>query len=111
MSALARTNSPLRLASMPAGGMVENTRPPAAGSVDTAWHGIVTSRARGAPDTSGAVTSLTNPSEPMPCGQSDGGGGLLDRQQRHQRAQHDPGDPREDGYQAGDAVGGHEGRW
>ena len=50
--------------------MVENTRPPAAGSVDTAWHGIVTSMARGAPDTSGAVTSLTNPSEPMPCGQA-----------------------------------------
>ena len=40
VSALARTNSPLRLASMPAGGMVENTRPPAAGSVAIAWQGI-----------------------------------------------------------------------
>ncbi len=53
------TNSPLRLASMPAGGMVENTRPPAAGSVATARQGIETSRACGAPDTSGAVMSLT----------------------------------------------------
>ena len=46
---VARTNSPLRLASMPAGGMVEKTRPPAAGSVATAWHGIDdVERARGA---------------------------------------------------------------
>src|SRR6478672_11372800 len=62
LSAVARTNSPLRVASMPAGGMVEKTRPPAAGQ------GIDASRARGAPDTSGAVTSVTNPSDPVPCG-------------------------------------------
>ncbi len=34
--ASARTNRPLRLASMPADGMVENTRPPVCGSVVTA---------------------------------------------------------------------------
>ena len=51
VSALARTNRPLRLASIPAGGMVENTRPPAAGSVAIAVHGMDTSSGwRGAGD-------------------------------------------------------------
>src|SRR6185312_6983610 len=66
-SALARTNSPLRLASIPAGGTVENTRPPAAGRVAIAWQGIETSRASGAPATSGAVTWLIGPA--AACGQ------------------------------------------
>ena len=68
MSALALTNRPLRLESMPAGGMVENTRPPVWGSVATAWQGIEASSASGAPDTSGAVMSVTSPSDPMACG-------------------------------------------
>ncbi len=67
-SALARTTRPLRLASMPPGGMVEKTSPPAAGRVAIAWHGIETSRASGAPDTSGAVTSVIRPSGPGACG-------------------------------------------
>ena len=86
------------LASVPAGGMVENTRPPELGSVATARHGIVTSSARGAPDTSGAVTSETIPSVPAPLRPQDRGGGLLHRQQRNQSAQHDarqPGDHRD----------------
>ena len=53
---------------VPAAGMVENTRPPELGRVATAVHGIVTSSASGAPDTSGAVTSETLPSAPGPCG-------------------------------------------
>ena len=61
---LARTNSPLRLASIPPEGMVEKTRPPAAGRVAMAWQGMDTSSACGAPDTSGAVTSVTSPSGP-----------------------------------------------
>ena len=44
------------------------TRPPAAGRVATAWHGIETSRACGAPDTSGAVMSVISPSGPAACG-------------------------------------------
>ncbi len=68
VSALARTNSPLRLASIPAGGMVENTRPPAAGNDAIAWQGMVTSSDCGAPETSGAVMSLTVPSAPAACG-------------------------------------------
>ncbi len=67
-SALARTNNPYLLASVPAAGIVENTRPPERGSVATAVQGIVTSSASGAPDTSGAVTSDTFPSVPGPCG-------------------------------------------
>ena len=59
--ALARTNRPLRLASIPSGGIVENTRPPAAGRVAMAEHGMETSSASGAPDTSGAVRSETFP--------------------------------------------------
>ena len=55
---------------MPAGGLVENTRPPAAGSVAIVRQGIETSSARGAPDTSGAVMSLISPSEPGACGQA-----------------------------------------
>ena len=69
VSALARTNRPLRLASIPAGGMVENTRPPGAGSVAIAVHGMDTSSASGAPETSGAVMSLTRPSARGACGQ------------------------------------------
>src|SRR5882757_10711714 len=56
--ALAVTNNPLRVAWMPAGGMVEKTRPPAAGRVAIVRQGIDTSRACGAPDTSGAVMPL-----------------------------------------------------
>jgi hypothetical protein len=70
VSALARTNRPLRLESIPAGGMVEKTRPPVSGRVATAWHGMDASSARGAPDTSGAVTSVISPSEPTACGQA-----------------------------------------
>ena len=77
----------------------------------TAWHGIVTSRARGAPDTSGAVTSLTNPSEPEPCGHAMVAVVCLTGSSGTSAHSSDPGDPREDGDQAGDAVGGHEGRW
>ena len=66
--ALAVTNSPLRVASMPAGGMVEKTRPPAAGSAAIVRQGIETSMACGAPDTSGAVTSLISPPAPGACG-------------------------------------------
>ena len=54
---------------MPPGGLVENTSPPSAGRVATAEHGIETSSARGAPDTRGAVMSLTVPSALLPCGQ------------------------------------------
>src|SRR4051812_1171847 len=68
--ALAVTNSPLRVAWMPAGGIVERTRPPAAGRVAMVRHGIETSSACGAPDTSGAVMSLTSPSAPGACGQT-----------------------------------------
>src|SRR5258705_11262149 len=66
--ALAVTNSPLRVGWMPAGGMVEKTKPPAAGRVAIALHGIETSSACGAPDTSGAVTSLISPLAAGPCG-------------------------------------------
>src|ERR1700704_6551927 len=59
--ALAVTNSPLRVAWMPAGGMVEKTRPPTAGRVEIALQGIETSSACGAPDTSGGGTSLISP--------------------------------------------------
>ena len=62
------TNSPLRVASMPPGGMVEKTRPPAAGRVAIVRQGMDTSRACGAPDTSGAVTSVIRPSGPAACG-------------------------------------------
>ena len=67
-SALARANNPYLVASVPEVGIVENTRPPELGSVATARHGIVTSSARGAPDTSGAVTSEMTPSDRKPCG-------------------------------------------
>ena len=67
-SAVARTNRPLRLESMPAGGTVDTTRPPASGSVATARQGIEMSRACGAPDTSGAVMSVISPSGPAACG-------------------------------------------
>ncbi len=69
-SAFARTNRPFLLASMPPGGTVEKTSPPAAGRVAIAWHGMDTSSASGAPDTSGAVMSLTRPSGPGACGQA-----------------------------------------
>ncbi|SHU35499.1 Uncharacterised protein [Mycobacteroides abscessus subsp. abscessus] len=66
--ALARTNRPLRLASMPSGGIVEKTRPPSAGRVAMAAHGMETSSASGAPDTSGAVRSETFPLAFGACG-------------------------------------------
>ena len=59
----ARTNRPPFVASL-SRGTVDNTKPPSAGSVAMAWHGIVMSRASGAPDTSGAVMSETMPSGP-----------------------------------------------
>jgi hypothetical protein len=70
LAALAVTNSPLRLDSMPPGGLVERTTPPAAGRVAIVRHGIETSNPCGAPDTSGAVTSLTSPFGPGACGQT-----------------------------------------
>src|SRR5258707_15497415 len=63
--ALAVTNRPLRVAWMPAGGMVEKTRPPAAGRVAIVRQGIETAMACGAPDPSGGVMSLTSPAEPV----------------------------------------------
>ena len=77
----------------------------------TVRQGIEASSARGAPDTSGAVMSLIIPSGPGRLRPGDGGGGLLDRQQRHQPAQHNARDARDDGDQPGDAVGRHEARW
>jgi hypothetical protein len=67
-SALARTNSPLRAASIPSAGLVDNTTPPAGGRVEMVEHGMDTSRAAGAPETSGAVMSPTVPSAAVPCG-------------------------------------------
>ena len=67
-SSVARTNRPLRLASIPLDGTVDTTSPPAGGSVAIAWHGIERSRANGAPDTSGAVMSVISPSGPEACG-------------------------------------------
>ena len=68
-SVLARTNRPLRAASMPSAGFVANTSPPAAGRVAIAAQGIETSRASGAPETSGAVMLPTSPPGPAPWGQ------------------------------------------
>ena len=65
---LARTNSPAFPVSKPLAGSVETTRPPSAGRVAIALHGMEISRARGAPDTSGAVMSETWPSALRPCG-------------------------------------------
>ena len=48
---------------------MEKTTPPAGGQRGDRRHGIETSRARGAPDTSGAVMSLISPSGPEACGQ------------------------------------------
>ena len=67
-SAVARANSPLRAASMPSGGLVAKTRPPAGGRLAIAVQGIETSRASGAPETSGAVTLPIRPSDPVACG-------------------------------------------
>ena len=87
VSALARTNRPLRLASIPAGGMVENTRPPAAGSDAIAWQGMLTSSDCGAPETSGAVMSVTLPSAPGACGHWMGPSVLVTGRSRGQAAQ------------------------
>src|SRR5262245_13807483 len=70
-SALAVTKRPLRLASMPAGGFVAKTTPPAGGNVATIRQGIETSSACGSPDTSGAVMSVTRLSGPGACGQTN----------------------------------------
>jgi hypothetical protein len=67
-SEFARTNSPLLVASVASGGTVEKTRPPEAGIEAIALQGMETSSACGAPDTSGAVTSLIIPSGPGACG-------------------------------------------
>ena len=68
-SALARTNRPLRAASIPSAGLVAKISPPAGGSVAIAAQGIDTSSASGAPDTRGAVILPTSPPGPTPCGQ------------------------------------------
>ncbi len=65
----ARTNRPFLPVSTPPDGRVETTRPPSAGSVAIAGHGMEMSSERGAPDTSGAVTWVTWPST-LPCGHS-----------------------------------------
>ena len=65
---LARTNNPFLPVWNPLTGNVENTRPPSAGRVAIAAQGMETSSARGAPDTSGAVISVTWPSPLRPCG-------------------------------------------
>jgi len=65
----ARTNSPFLPASIPPAGRVETTRPPPAGRVAIAAHGMEMSNARGAPDTRGAVIWVTCPSL-VPCGHS-----------------------------------------
>ena len=67
-SSVARTNMPLRLASIPLVGTVDTTKPPFSGRVAMAWQGIEKSRASGAPDTSGAVISVISPSGPDACG-------------------------------------------
>ena len=58
----ARTNSPFLPASVPPVGRVETTKPPLAGRVAIAAHGMEMSSARGAPDTRGAVIWVTCPS-------------------------------------------------
>jgi hypothetical protein len=63
----ARTNSPFLPGSTPPVGSVETTKPPLAGRVAIAGQGMEMSNARGAPDTSGAVTWVTCPST-LPCG-------------------------------------------
>ena len=68
-SLLARTNSPLREASIPSAGLVENATPPPGGRVAMARQGIDASRASGAPETSGAVRFPTVPPGPGACGQ------------------------------------------
>ena len=68
VSLLARTNSPLLPVSKPFTGSVDTTRPPSAGSVAIAPHGMEMSSARGAPETSGAVMSVMCPSALTPCG-------------------------------------------
>ena len=65
----ARTNNPFLPASTPPDGRVETTRPPSAGRVAIAEHGMEMSSARGAPDTSGAVIWVTCPSA-LPWGHS-----------------------------------------
>ena len=59
VSLLARTNKPFLPVSKPLTGSVDTTRPPSAGSVAIAAHGMEMSSARGAPDTSAAVMSVT----------------------------------------------------
>jgi hypothetical protein len=67
-SVFARTNRPLRVASMPSAGLVDKTTPPFGGRVAITEHGIDTSSAAGAPDTSGAVMSPTFPPAATPWG-------------------------------------------
>ena len=86
---------------MPPGGMVENTRPPSAGSVAMAWQGIETSRASGAPDTSGAVMSVTMPSGPGACGQVMVAVVCLTGSSGTSAHSSDTGDARDDGDRAG----------
>ena len=56
VSLLPRTKRPFLPASTPLVGRVETTNPPSAGKVAIAEQGMEMSSARGAPDTSGAVT-------------------------------------------------------
>ena len=118
-SAVARTNRPPLVASLASRGTVDSTRPPSAGSVAMAWQGIETSSASGAPDTSGAVMSVTMPSGPGAWGQAmvavvclTGSSGIT-RTQQHPRDACDDGDEPGDGGHPGPLgfVAWHEGRW
>ena len=107
--ALAVTNSPLRVASMPRG-MVDKTRPrPRAGwrRSGRGWR----RRGPAAPWTPWRGDVGHEPVRAWRLRPDDGGGGLLDRQQWHQPAQHHARNARDDGNQPGDAVGRHEARW
>ena len=67
-SAVARTNRAPLVMSVASLGTVDSTTPPSAGSVAMAWQGMEMSSACGAPDTSGAVMSVTMPFGPGACG-------------------------------------------
>ena len=91
--------------------MVEKTRPPAAGSVATVLAGdrdVEGQRGAGHQRRGDVGDQTVGAGALRP---EDGGGGLLDRQQRDQPAQQQPDDARDDGDQSDGPVGGHEGRW
>ena len=107
MSALARTNRPLRLASMPADGMVENTRPPVCGQ-----RGHRLARDRRIEGKRGAGHQRRGHVGDQPVGADrlrpvDRRGGLADREQRGEHAEQHTGDARDDRDQSS-SPGGHE---